>query len=264
MNPGRRAGSVAITGASGALGQALALEYAAPQVTLHLCGRHSARLEDTAARCRERGADVRAAILDVTDNAAAEDWVRRAEAAAPLDLLVSNAGVNAGPDAPGLQETPQAVRRMFEVNFFGQLAVAGPALEAMLARGRGQVALLASLGAYRGVAGFPAYCASKAAIRAYAQGLRATLAPRGVLVSVISPGFVDTPMCAQLDGGKPLLVSPERAARIIRRGLEAGRGEIAFPALLALGLKLLPLLPEPLANLFLKGFRYRVAPRRAL
>jgi NADP-dependent 3-hydroxy acid dehydrogenase YdfG len=230
---------------------------------MFLGGRNAQRLEAVARACSALGATVETALLDVTDNAAAEAWVLAADRRAPLDLLITGAGVNAGPEHPGHPESLDSVKRMMATNFFGQLAVATPVLERMIERGQGHVAFVASLGAYHGLAGFPAYCASKAAIRAYSQGLRDTVGPAGVAVSVISPGFVDTPMCAQLvAGGKPFLLSPVAAARVIRRGLDAGRGEIAFPPMLVLGLKLLALLPEPLARLFLAGFRYTVAARR--
>ena len=263
MSPTTPARCIALTGASGGIGRALALSYAAPGVCLFLAGRNTQRLGAVAHECETHGATVEIALLDVTDNAAAEAWALKADSCAPLDLLIASAGVNAGPERPGYPESLAAVRHMMATNFFGQLAVATPVLERMIERGRGHVALVASLGAYHGLAGFPAYCASKAAIRAYAQGLRDTVGPAGVTVSVVSPGFVDTPMCAQLAaGGKPFLISPVAAARAIRRGLDAGRGEIAFPPLLVLGLKLLALLPEPLAGLFLARFRYTVAARR--
>lgn len=263
MSPTTPARCIALTGASGGIGRALALSYAAPGVHLFLAGRNAQRLRAVARECETHGATVEITLLDVTDNAAAEAWVLNTDRCAPLDLLIVGAGVNAGPERPGYPESLAAVRHIMATNFFGQLTVATPMLERMIERGRGHVAFVASLSAYQGLAGFPAYCASKAAIRAYAQGLRDTVGPAGVTVSIISPGFVDTPMCAQLvAGSKPFLLSPEAAARAIRRGLDAGRGEIAFPPLLVLALKLLALLPEPLAELFLAGFRYTVAARR--
>src|SRR6185436_9938857 len=99
----------------------------------------------------------------------------------------------------------------------------------MQARGRGQIALMASLAALLGAAQAPAYCASKAAVRIWAEGLRALLAPRGIAVSVIMPGFVASRMTAVNKRPKPGMISAERAAAIIVRQLAANRARIAFP-----------------------------------
>ena len=88
--------SIVITGASSGIGEALALLYAAPGVTLALTGRDSARLEAVAQRCRAAGARVDAAVIDVADRAAMADWLARIDAADPVDLLIANAGMSAG------------------------------------------------------------------------------------------------------------------------------------------------------------------------
>jgi len=99
----------------------------------------------------------------------------------------------------------------------------------MIARGRGQIALMSSLAGWRGWPGAPAYCASKAAVKIYGESLRGALSGTGVKVSVICPGFVESQMTAVNDFPMPFLVSAEKAARIIRRGLEKDRSRISFP-----------------------------------
>jgi short-subunit dehydrogenase len=118
----------------------------------------------------------------------------------------------------------------------------------MRRRGSGQIALVSSLAAYYGLPQTPTYCASKAALRAYGEALRLRLAPQGIAVSVVLPGFIDTSMTAGLKGPKPSLMSPERAAMLVRRGLERNRARIAFPRSLAWGLLWLSVLPPPLAE----------------
>ena len=88
------------------------------------------------------------------------------------------------------------------------------------------------------------YCASKAALRVYGEALRARLAPESIGVSVVLPGYVDVPLTKALSGPKPVVLSPEHAARLIRRGLESNRANITFPRYLAWGLLWLSVLPR--------------------
>ncbi len=218
--------SVLITGASSGIGDALAEAYAAPGVTLMLCGRDEARLEAVAGRCRARGAEVATAQFDVTDAAAAAHSVDEAASRAPLDLVIANAGISGGTE--GGEGADQA-RRIFAVNLDGVLNTVLPAISAMQARGRGQIALMSSLAGFRGFPGAPAYCASKAAVRTWGEALRGALRGDGIEVSVICPGFVRSPMTADNPYPMPLIIDAEKAARIIKAGLARGRARIAFP-----------------------------------
>ncbi|MBL8672142.1 MAG: SDR family NAD(P)-dependent oxidoreductase [Alphaproteobacteria bacterium] len=222
-----RPSSLLLTGASSGIGAALARAYAAPNVHLALTGRDGARLAAVAEECRRAGAAVLAETVDSTDRGAIGHLIRRADAAAPLDLVVANAGISAGTGGQG--ETEAQARRIFAVNLDGVLNTVHPAIQAMRPRRRGQVALMSSLAGFRGFAGAPAYSASKAAVRIYGEALRGALAADGIAVSVICPGFVESRMTAVNRFPMPLLMPAERAAGIIMRGLAANRGRIAFP-----------------------------------
>ncbi len=219
--------SVLITGASSGIGRALALAYAAPGATLALGGRDPGRLDETAAACRARGAVVDARVVDVTDAAAMAAWVAEAEARAPLELVIANAGISAGTGG-GAEPADQAAR-IFAVNVDGVRNTVLPALPGMRARRRGQVAVMSSIAGFVGFAGAPAYCASKAAVRVWGEALRGWLAPEGVGVTVICPGFVESPMTAVNAFPMPLLMPVERAAALIRRRLARNPARIAFP-----------------------------------
>jgi NADP-dependent 3-hydroxy acid dehydrogenase YdfG len=216
-----------LTGASSGLGAALARAYARPGAVLHLSGRDRGRLDAVAAGCRALGAEVFSTVLDVTDAIAVSAWVRTAEGRRPLDLVIANAGISAGTHGGG--ESAEQIRAIFAVNVDGVFNTIMPALPAMRARKRGQVAIMSSLAGFRGFPGAPAYCASKAAVRIWGEGLRADLAAEGLKVSVICPGFVETPMTAVNNFKMPFLMQVDQAAEIIRRGLERDRGRIAFP-----------------------------------
>ena len=236
-NPSR----IVITGASSGIGEALALRYAGPGVSLALSGRDAPRLEAVAARCRERGASAECTTLDVADRAAMEAWLGRLDAAGPLDLVIANAGVD-GAAFPA----EERLRAIFRINVDGVIATVEPALALMIPRRRGQIAIMASLAGFVGMPGAPAYGASKAAVRVLGEALRGRHAADGIEVSVICPGFVRTRMTFDNRFPMPFLWEPERAARRIVRGLTRNRGRIAFPWPMYFGVRLLQLLPQPL------------------
>jgi len=228
--------TVLITGASGGIGGALAVAYAAPGVDLVLHGRKESALDAVAARCRALGAVVRTRSLDLRDVAALRAWL--AGEPAP-DLAIVNAGVNGlGGDGgwPSVEE-------VLEVNVRAAIATAEALLPAMRARGSGQVALLSSLAAWYGLPAAPAYSASKAALKAYGEAMRGRFASEGIGFTVVMPGFVETPMERVFPGAKPFLWQPERAARYIRERLARNPARISFPFPLTLGSWLLAALP---------------------
>lgn len=219
--------SILITGASSGIGEALALAYAAPGISLFLSGRDERRLAAIADACRARSAAVEAAAVDVANRAAMATWIAGADAQRPLDLVIANAGISGGSSGKG--EGEQQTRRIFEINVTGTLNTVLPAIPPMQRRGQGQIALMSSAASFRGVPGSPAYSASKAAVRAYGEALRGALAPAGIRVSVICPGFVRSRITEANRFPMPLLMDADRAARIIRRGLERNKARIAFP-----------------------------------
>ncbi len=215
---------VLLTGASSGIGEALALAYAKPGVRLSLSGRDGPRLAASAQACRARGADVHETVVDVTDRAGMAAWVANRDRIAPLDLVVANAGVSGG-----MGESADHTRRIFGVNLDGVLNTVLPVMEAMRPRRRGHIALISSLAAFRGVGGAPAYSGSKAAVRVWGEGLRAALAPEGIGVTVVCPGFVVSRMTAINKFPMPFLMDADRAARIIQIGIARNKGRIAFP-----------------------------------
>ena len=247
---------VLITGASGAIGRALALAYAAPGVTLSLTARDAPRLQETVERCRQRGAAVISATLDITDTAALMQWVVARDEAMPIDLAIANAGMTSAIGDDGQAEPWSRVEQLFQVNLIGAVASVHPLLERMAQRGNGQIGLMSSLGGYVGMPISPAYNASKAALKVYGAGLRGWLAPQGVRVSVICPGFVASAMSDAYPGPRPFLLTAERAARIVRKGLAGNRAVIAFPLPLALTMRFLALLPTDWSLALQRLFNY--------
>lgn len=241
-------GHVAITGASSGIGAALALAYARPGALLSLSGRDVKRLAAVARDAEARGARVREAVLDVRDRDATADWAVAADESRPVDLLIANAGISGG--THGGPESAEQTRAVFAVNLDGVVNTVLPLVPRMVARGTGQIALISSLAGHRGFPGAPAYCASKAAVKVWGESLRGELAPRGVKINVVMPGFVKSRMTDANDFPMPFFMSAEKAAEIIRRGLARDRARIAFPwqtALIAWALGMAsPALTDPL------------------
>ncbi len=238
--------SIIITGASSGIGDALAHAYAAPNTHIGLTGRNQERLENVAKSCRGKGAQVTTGVIDVTDQEAMAKWLIKFDAQNPIDLCIANAGISAG-TSQGPEGDAQ-VRKIFDINVNGVLNTIHPVMDKMIARQRGQIALMSSMAGFRGMPGAPAYCASKAAVKSYGEALRGHLKPYGIDVCVICPGFVRSPMTAVNSYKMPFFMETEKAAEIIKLGLEKNKGRIAFPFPTYFGAWLLNTLPDFLAE----------------
>jgi short-subunit dehydrogenase len=248
--------NILITGATGGIGGALALEYAATGVNLFLQGRDATKLATIAARCEERGAHVESSVIDVRDIDALVLWMHIANATTPLDLVIPCAGINinTGPNHAG--EVWREIDALIDINIKAVIAVADAVMPSMRERKRGQIALFSSLAGYFGLPVTPTYCASKAAIKAYGEALRGGVAVDGVEVNVVMPGFVESLMCDEMPGSKPMLWTAEKAARFIRRGLERNHARISFPFPLNLGCWYLSVAPASISQRLVKIFGF--------
>ncbi|CAM4253699.1 Fatty acyl-CoA reductase [Bordetella pseudohinzii] len=248
---------VLITGATGSIGAALAREYAqAGSRCLILQGRDAARLEEVQASCLSLGARVVAKRLDLRDVDALTQWLREISAQEAPDLVIANAGINinTGPDKQG--ETWPDVQALLDVNIKAVFATVNGVLPAMRQRRGGQIALVSSLAAWRGLPETPSYSASKAAVKVYGEAMRDALAGEGVRINVIMPGYVESPMCFDMPGPKPFLWSAPKAASLIRRGLRANKARISFPFPLNLGTFLLSVIHPAVSGWILRRMGY--------
>lgn len=218
----RRPRSILITGASSGIGRALAIEWAAPGVTLCLTARDAARLIDVRDRCVALGAAVVTEGVDVTNASAMSDVVKRAEVNRPLDLVVANAGVSASSLFPvlGTRELQAVAAPMLATNVQGIWNTLLPALSAMRARRSGQLVIVSSAASFTPLPGSLSYHATKMAARGIGEGLRAILRPDGVGVSVLCPGLVESGMTV----GEVGCMDAATAARIFRDGVERNVG----------------------------------------
>lgn len=252
--------NVLITGASSGIGRALALALAAPGVELRLSGRNAERLAAVAEAARGRGADVHLRLLDVRDRDAMADWIG---GGGRLDLVVANAGVANG--TAGAIEPEAQSRDIFATNLDGALNTVRPALDAMLAQPpgpdgvRGRIAVIASMAIYVATPGAPAYAASKTALDVWTRATGLAARRQGVVMTSFCPGYVRTGMVASNSFHMPGLMSAERAAAIILRGMRSGRPRVSFPFWMAASARLLGLLPAGVLARFLRAVPGRAA-----
>jgi NAD(P)-dependent dehydrogenase (short-subunit alcohol dehydrogenase family) len=249
--------SVLLTGASSGIGRALAEACAAPGVTLHLAGRDAERLDSVAAACRARGATVHARLLDVRDAPAMAEWI---SASGPLDLVVANAGI-APATGSHAAKTEAVTRAVFATNLDGVLNTVLPAIELLSAQPpgldglRGRIAVIASIAAFVPSPVSPAYSASKAAVDAWTVASVPAARRCGIALTSVCPGFIRTPMTARFSFPMPGLMSAERAAQVILRGIAAGRVRVAFPWWMAFWARIGGLLPPPWVAAFTERSR---------
>ena len=204
-------------------------------------------MAQVAAQVRQRGAECVTHIGDVVGEQDMHVWIQERDRVAAIDLVFANAGISLGTSSGG--ESADHANAIFATNVTGVFNTIHPLLPLMKQRRRGQVAIVSSLAGFRGFPGAAAYCASKAAVRVYGEGLRAEMALHNVEITVVCPGFVETPMTDVNPFPMPLLMSAEQAARIIREGLVSNRARIAFPWRMYALVRLLAALPQPIIDL---------------
>ena len=229
-----------LVGASSGIGLALAELLHAKGATVILSARKQEALRDFV---NAHPGSI-ALPLDVTDQAAVQQAAMTAQAVGPLDMVCFCAGYYQAMRATAI-DLPDLLRH-HSVNTVGALYLLAAVTPALLARGQGHISLISSVAGYRGLPNSLAYGPTKAALINLAEALYLDLHAHGLGVSVINPGFVDTPLTAQNDFHMPALITPSQAAQAIVQGWSAGDFEIHFPKRFTRVLKVLRLLPYTL------------------
>ncbi len=232
-----------VTGASSGIGWALAKTLAAGGCKVGLVARRRGRLEQLAAEIHGSGGSVAFAAADVGDRTQVQAALGEIVAQlGPVDLLIANAGVG----APTLLEPLNVadIETQFRVNTFGVIYAIEAVLPDMLRRGKGHLVAVSSLAAFKGLPGESGYCASKAAVNVFMEGLRIQLRERGIAVTTVCPGFVNTPMTAVNDFHMPFVLEADEAARRILRALRRQPKVYNFPWQTTLLMKLTRWIPD--------------------
>jgi len=187
------------------------------------------------------GAGAQAWPLDVTDAQAVKTTAQAILAQGPLDLVLYCAGHYHEMRATEI-DLPD-LKQHLAVNYTGVLHVLDAVLPAMTARGAGHLSVISSVAGFRGLPKSLAYGPTKAALTNLAENLYLDLEPLGLGVSVVHPGFVQTPLTAQNNFTMPALITPEQAAQAMLAGWASGTFDIHYPKRFTRVMKLLRLLP---------------------
>ncbi|WP_198045910.1 SDR family NAD(P)-dependent oxidoreductase [Novosphingobium aquimarinum] len=248
-----------VTGASSGIGAAIARRLAAQNWSLALTGRNRDRLEAVARQCDALGAH-RTALRCFDMREPAPLTALMDEIGVP-DLYVSNHGVLDGRRAEAPVDSGAADRRVIEINLVSSVEALQLVLPRMQQRGSGQVVLVSSLAGLSPLPDAAAYSASKAGLIAYGLSLREALRSSGVGISVVCPGYVESPMADEHLGERPYQVDADTAARKILASAANNRRLTGFPAPLWPAALFSILSPERLNRFFTKGLRFTVAKR---
>lgn len=222
---------------------------------LILLARNQQNLNDVSNACKQKHAETITHAIDITETETLQALIKTIDVEFPIDLIICNAGVSNAIGRKGKAEEWDDICRVIDTNIYGVLASLNPLISHMQQRQSGQIVIISSLAAYYGMALTPAYCASKAAVKAYGESLLAWLKPDGIKVNIVYPGFVKSPMSDSFPAPRPFLISAEKAADIIVKGIEKNKPSISFPFPLNVGMWYLGALPTRISN-FIMGFLY--------
>ncbi|HSI88421.1 MAG TPA: SDR family NAD(P)-dependent oxidoreductase [Pyrinomonadaceae bacterium] len=248
---------VLITGASSGIGEALAIALASRGAKIGLFARRETELKRIVVLCRDAGGDAISLPGDVADAAEVADAAAKLrEAFGDIDMLIANAGIGGNDDATR-SLTPDAVKKVIDVNLFGAVNAVHSVLPKMLERGSGHLVAISSLAGFRGLPRSAAYCASKAGMTAYFESVRLDVQHRGVDVTIIQPGFIKTPLTSGREAQMPYIMELEDSIPHFLKAIEKRKKFAAFPWQLATLVRSARIFPAWLYDSIASRARYR-------
>ena len=227
-----------VTGGGTGIGKALSLALDREGWQVVISGRTEQKLQAV----KELGRSISYRVLDVTDQALHQQvYDDICEELGIPELVVLNAGDYT--PMPLEEFDIDLVYRLNRVNYLGVMNGLACILPVMQSKQSGQILLMSSVAGYRGLPDAAPYGATKAALINFAEALHTPLKQQGVLLRVVNPGFVTTPLTAQNDFSMPVEITAEEAADRIISALDNESFEITFPKRFTYILKLLECLP---------------------
>ncbi|TNF03628.1 MAG: SDR family NAD(P)-dependent oxidoreductase [Deltaproteobacteria bacterium] len=216
--------SVMITGAASGLGRELARQLSPYAERLILLDLNQDGLSETADICRAKGSYIATYKADLLSDNPLAEVIEKEECP---DVIVANAGVGGVNPARFFDEGIDA--RIMGINYFGVVKTVSPYLKKMCERGSGHIVGISSLASIRGLPGACSYSASKAALNNFLESLRLDVAPYGVKVITVLPGFLETPMANHNEFEMPFKVTVERSAQHVLKAIIKNKKRYAFP-----------------------------------
>ena len=231
-----------ITGASSGIGKALAIKFAQEGWKVAI----SARRENLLKEISKSQNNIDYFPLDVTDIEKCKTVFNDVKKKlGDVNISVFSTGIHDPKSEKKLNL--EKVRKIMEVNFFGAVNSINAVYDYYKDKKSGQISIVSSVAGYRGLPAAGAYCASKSALSSFAESLYFDFKRDNVRISLVSPGFIKTPMTDQNDFPMPMIKSPEFAAEQMFKGLTRSKGfEIHFPKTFTSLMKVLKVIPNGL------------------
>lgn len=237
--------NIVITGASSGIGKELAIKYSALGAQhILLFGRNKERLEQTK---KLLSCDATIAICSVTEQEKMEKHLQNFDQKFPVDLIIANAGISAGTSTGG--ESIQQIKEIFSTNIDGVVNSIYPLIDGFKKRKQGQIAIISSLSAFRGMPSAPAYSAAKACVKNLGEALSGSLKKDGIFVTTICPGFIKTPLTDVNKFEMPFLMNVGPAADKIIKAIGKKKIRYSFPTPMLFIVWLLAAMPIWLSSL---------------
>lgn len=194
-----------------------------------LWGRDGPRLQVTADDCQARGAEVETACFDLVESPRLLQELAAADRRGAIDLAIFNAGLGGSLSPHVPVQDAAATERMVAVNFAAPVMATNLLAGWMAGRGRGRIVLIGSVAGCFPLPMAPVYAATKAGLASFAEAMAIRMAGYGVGITLVAPGFIDTPMSRSLKEPRPFLLDADAAARIIARRVARGARIIVLP-----------------------------------
>ena len=229
-----------ITGASSGIGRALAIKFANEGWIVAASARRESLLEEL---CKINK-NIYSFPLDVTSIEQCKSVFKSiVEKFKDVEISIFGTGIH---DPKSEKEfNLEKIRKIMEVNYFGTMNSINSVYSFYNDKKNGQISIISSVAGYRGLPAAGAYCASKSALTSFAESLHFEMKRKNVRISLVSPGFIKTPMTGQNDFPMPMIKTPEFAAEQIYIGLIKKNGfEIHFPKTFTYLMKIIKILPN--------------------
>lgn len=248
---------VLLTGASSGIGAAVAVAIANKGAVVGLLARREEMLAEIAGKCEESGGTARVFVCDVVDSNAVQEAADALRGEfRRIDILIANAGIG-GNNEETRKLKPEAVKKVIDINLLGSVNAVSAVLPQMIERGGGQIVGISSLAGFRGLPKSAAYCASKAGMTAFFESIRLDVLHQGIDVTIIQPGFIDTPLTSGRKNKLPFLMKLEDSVPYFLGAIEKKKKFAAFPWQLASVVRFARFLPTAIYDRIAGGAKYR-------
>ncbi|CAI3934463.1 Short-chain dehydrogenase (YqjQ) [Commensalibacter communis] len=227
--------SILITGATSGIGQALALFYAKPGTKLFLWGRSDTKLQETAQRCKDKGAIVLTYPIDLTNPVSAVTMLHEIIQKFTINMAILAAGSGDIKAEQDILESQKTLYDLAQLNYVTPSLMGNLLAQHMIQKDiKGKIIFISSVAGFHSLPFATAYSSSKAGLTRFSDSLRLAVKKWKIQVTLVVPGFIDTPMSQRLECDKPFLMPLDKAVQHITEAISEGKKELILPKIFKL------------------------------